>query len=382
MKLIIVAAAAALALLVAASPASAGTIQTTLNGYPTEAAFVDPDATAQDTGPVLDHVVDLIDSVPDGGWIGLGLYAFGYRPILDAITARKDKVNVYALMSGDQFGETTPMDLYNALGSSNFKWCGNPIPGTNTQNDACLSNVATGIQHAKFMTFSAAKDTKGVLRNNVVWFGTANMTLPTGAETINDAITVYGDAGLYNWFSGVFRNMFYGEAIGNDYYQPPRGLYDGAKIEARMSPSVDGDFVIDELGQVATGSGCFGGVMQYRFRRATVATKLANMSAGCAIYVLVDKVSCPVLSALRATGSHVAVRQRGSMHSKTMVFQDHNAALRVYTGSHNLERDALRDNDELFVSIDANQAIYDGYTAMFQRAWGKASTTVTCDPSL
>ena len=49
--------------------------------------------------------------------------------------------------------------------------------------------------HSKLFLFSRTKDATGVLRDNVSWFGSANLTYATGANSYNNTVTVYGDKG-------------------------------------------------------------------------------------------------------------------------------------------------------------------------------------------
>ena len=82
------------------------------------------------------------------------------------------------------------------------------------------------IMHTKLFTFSTTKDPNGVLRDHVVWFGSANMTHATGAKTFNNTITIYGDQELYQSVNGYFAHLFdQKHYAGNDYYDADaRGL--------------------------------------------------------------------------------------------------------------------------------------------------------------
>lgn len=63
-----------------------------------------------------------------------------------------------------------------------------------------------------------------MLRSNVVWFGSANMTYATGAQTFNNTITIYGDVDLFNQFNTYFGQLFnQNHYSGNNFYDADTG---------------------------------------------------------------------------------------------------------------------------------------------------------------
>ena len=62
---------------------------------------------------------------------------------------------------------------------------------------ACVSTAENAISHTKLFVFSSTATPEQVFSTNVVWFGSANQTQPSGTKTYNNTVTIYGDAPLY-----------------------------------------------------------------------------------------------------------------------------------------------------------------------------------------
>jgi hypothetical protein len=366
-----------------ATPASAALSVDNVNGVRVEAQFVDGNGpSADDPGPVLNRIVQMIDNTPSGESIVAGLYGIDVPAVRDAFARAVARgVNVKMVQSGNQPGPNAPCcDLHAVLGANHVP-CRYVDGSGNTVNNSCLSTRPGAIQHAKYMLFSKTTDTSGVLRSNVSWFGTANLAYSSGSQSVNDTITTYGDGELFNnlfWHLFVFQ---WSMARNDDYNATSNGVTTSAAtgVEIQAAPSAD-DLLVEQLNRVTAGPDCKIRVMEYAFTRTALANKLRSMNLGqCNVWVLVDHVSCAVKSILQ--NSTISLKQRFWVHSKTMILHGQGLHDVILTGSHNASIDTLF-NDELLarVPVDAPlENIYSGYVAAFNRTWATASTTVPCD---
>jgi hypothetical protein len=411
---------AALVLAIAA-PAGATSLTTALNGYRTEAQFVNPpdNSGTPDSGPVLSRIADMIHSVPNNGTIVMGIYSIddpGVMQALRDVTAPARNVTVYAVQSGDQnhaAGQGQELhDLLTVDPESEHRWCGGSFVGSDgkTYSDwACNADAwgvmipyrdgvftgtiepgndcspgPCGIQHEKFMLFSQARDLAGTLRSNVTWFGTANLTGFSGAQTFNETTTVYDDVYLYNeFFYGLFLPMWNQSPRTKDYPRTDTSHFftdTGTGIELNASPSSDEDLVVSQLAKISRGSSCQVRVMQQHLTRPEVATELANMSRqGCSVWVLAYDLGPASCQALKASGANVTVkRYPNAVHSKTIITHGQAGHDNIYTGSHNLNTPALRSDDEILARLPVDgSGLYSAYVSHFNTAWGRVSATVS-----
>jgi hypothetical protein len=379
--------ALSLSLVLATTANAVAPTVSSLGGVRVEAQFVEPDAVADhnDETPVLERMSQMIRETPTGGTILMGLYSVDYPVIYyelyDAVVNRG--VNVYIAESGDQDKDAGLAQEIHAIPGIHHIFCG----PTGSANDSCNSTWNPSIQHAKYALFTQTKDTSGVMRNNVVWFGTANLTNATGGQAMNDTITVYGDNDLYNnFFWGLFLSMWNQSPrqsafapSANTQTSPTSHFFTSATtgIDVNASPSGSDDLLVDELNLVSPGSGCQVRVMEATFTRPAVATRLAQMrQAGCSVQVLVDTLGCA--SKTNLVNGGVTIKHRDALHSKTLITVGAAGHQNIYTGSHNTQPGALQ-NDELLVRVPVDgNPIYSGYIAYFNEGWNNSSTTVPC----
>ncbi|CAA9510639.1 MAG: hypothetical protein AVDCRST_MAG85-2316 [uncultured Solirubrobacteraceae bacterium] len=390
MRYLIAGLAACVFALCAAPSASAWVTFTNVNGYETQAEFVDPDVVGYpyvDEWPVLRQVKRLIDDVPrwQNETIVAAIHSINSPLIRDALVrARNEGVNVYVTHSGTDSGSTMAQSLRSGLGSGSHKWC-----TYGTVNNACLSTVGGARMHSKFMAFTRTVNQRtGQMANRVVWFGTANFTSGTGAEAFNDAMTVYDDWDLFTKFvDHLWISYWQGINRMADVHRPAFGYLrsTGSGIEINVSPDQEGDLVVDQLNRITAGPGCEIRVMQNQFGRQGVASKLASLAwGGCTVWVLVKDVDCMVVHYLRQA-PRMNIRQRQNMHAKTFIIKAPMNGVGNYaviTGSHNLNERALTYNDEILVTVPGNPTLHQGYIDYMYRAWvGRTSTdTISCGP--
>jgi PLD-like domain len=369
------------------APASASVFVTDLHGVRTELQTVNPDADpdGEDDAPVLDRMARMIRDVPPGQFVALGLFSVNYPDIREAIKEATTKgAYVYIVQSGDQAdpSKLVALQLHQDLGA-NHHFCGAAYaPAPPYRNYSCNSSIspisANIIQHAKYAVFSQTRDTSNVLRSNVTWFGTANLTRETGGQAWNDTITVYGDTDLYNNFSNLWLTMATQNPRRPDY-SPGADSYNHfftaptTGIEVKASPS-SSDLVIEELNRVATGPGCEVRVIEAEITRPAVGTKLASMkSAGCSVQVLVNDLGCNSHRPMYNAG--VTIKTRSRVHSKTMILKGSDGRYTVLTGSHNVSPGAL-NNDEILVRVPTDYSprylnvplLHMGYVNYFNEA--------------
>ena len=244
----------------------------------------------------------------------------------------------------------------------------------------CVTSDASGIMHTKFYTFSQTKDPNGVLRSNVVWFGSANMTYATGSQTFNNTISIYGDLDLFNNFNTYFGQLFaQSHYASNDFYDAavPRGYWSTSTARVYASPDQSGDLVYNRLNDIVTDSSCRVRVAQAMIHdsRPEVVDLLVRLKqGGCGVWVVGSSIEATSLSKLKGAG--ISVRTH-DVHDKYILvyskFADSTAyRYLVFTGSHNWTESANSKNDEIFVRVES-QDFYTPYYNHFNDAYNNGT---------
>ena len=386
--------AAALTLTLGAANAHATLAPVVVGQSQADAVFAEPLPGQRDDG-IHRHLLSLINDTPPGEEIRAAIHSITNYAIADALVKRwqagvdvkivypADKRSGDFAAATDRLGEIdTPWNPYD---ERRVWWC------NRSGGSACISADSGGTMHAKFFLFSATGS--GGLRKWVTWFGSANLTQQTGTETWNNGLTVYENPDLYNAFERELFDPMFGEdtaLLNNDFYWPDggRGHFSmpSAGLEVHASPEQDTDLVVSQLNEMRSdaASGCTVMVGMLMFNRTVVAEKLAAMkNAGCAVFVLVGRYSSgaePVqpgqrcddaqadpdaLRILREAGIPIRAKK---IHDKIMLLNTMNKGSTVLTGSHNLTKSALRDNDEILVEIQS-PSVYDAYSHHWWSAW-------------
>ncbi|HEX8208085.1 MAG TPA: phospholipase D-like domain-containing protein [Solirubrobacteraceae bacterium] len=363
----------AVALLATAAAAPAAVL-TTLNGIETEAQFVDPTSEADgiDQEPVLGRMAQMIRATPNDGWIAFGLFSFDSGDVLSAIKDAKARgVRMWAVQSGNQD---------NPVAQEMRQYVDTKLCHT-FDNDACIAlKVGDGhpIQHMKYALFSRTKNTGGAYRDNVVWFGTANLTSLSGARLFNDTLTIYNDPALWQDFRELWVAQWNGSPRTSDLYGLSLGHFTGTSgIEVAASPSATTDTVVANLKRITSGAGCEVRVLTAKLTRLDIVDRLVDMKGwGCAVAVVYGEGKCVAIDPLDEAG--VLVKQSDKIHSKTILARGTAGTTVVLTGSQNFDVPSLRAIDELHARVPATPALYSGYLNYYARAWYAASWEHGC----
>jgi phosphatidylserine/phosphatidylglycerophosphate/cardiolipin synthase-like enzyme len=349
---------------------------TTIGGHPVWAHFTNPAAFADGYDPtILDETIRLINETPSGGTIRAAIHSLTVNGIQKALVdARGRGVALQVVEDGsDEFEDDgSPAALHAALGA-NHVFCGDGVKGGDY---GCITSDSSGIMHTKLYTFSQTKDPSGVLRSNVVWFGSANMTHATGAKTFNNTVTIYGDLELYNkanaYFSHLFNQKHY---AGNDYYDASvqRGYWVTPTARVYVSPEKDGDLVYNRLNDIVADSACrvrVGQAMIHDSRPQLVNRLVALKKGGCGVWVVGSSIQPDSLAKLKQAGIRV---RKNNVHDKIVVVDAKFAGSAenrklVFTGSHNWTYSANYSNDELFARLESAD-LYSSYYKHFNDAY-------------
>ena len=312
----------------------------------------------------------LINHAARGSRIRVAMYYFtAYRVAASLINAAQMRqVDVRVVLDGHNRTATGSeyTRLQRGLGADHVTLCG--APGT--------SCVGTGIQHNKFVVFSALDDGS----TNVVAVTSHNFTVHQ-RRMHNNLVVVRNDVGLTRAYERTFDLMRLDLRVANPYR-----FEDGDQDQTRayFFPRTDGgDTVVSVLENVRCDASSRVRVAMAFFtnRRVEVAQRLADLRReGCSVSVVVGDASIPVgtriLSTLRDAGIRVTRYPRRSgpwgLHSKYLLidapYADSGSRHRtlVFTGSHNYTGGALTDNDENMLRVE-DPAVFNAFIADWVR---------------
>ena len=343
---------------------------------------------------VSNQLRTLIQSANSGSTIRIAIFEFGDASIRDALLgARTRNVNVQVVAdSRSAAGISTEIwaSLQRALRTDKTKssWA-----ITCPLNQACVGTASPGdeLMHNKFALFSSVGGA-----TNVVFQSTANFyaDLPGGSGdgNWNNAVTVVGNAGLYNSYFGYFTDLKNFRSDTDYYDTRPAQPFGSVKPyyfpRAGSSPSTD--TIVSILGNVdctkrnsATGTSIGQTIVRVAmaaFTRYDVSEKLRTMdNAGCYVEVVYrdDAVGAGVKAdLLNRSGPYNGIRSWyfpastvRTLHSKYLAIEGNYAGAAnqkvVWTGSHNYTYPALRANDEVLLRIDG-AAFHDAFRQNFR----------------
>jgi len=338
--------------------------------------FTDPPAGRSDSAAV-DQLIRLVGQADRGATVRIAFHMLTIDDVTKAIVAAKDRgVTVRVLHDGGQVASSdwAVTQLTSKLGS-NHAWC-------NHRHFACISGHNSGRMHAKYMLIDKLTDSAGVAHQDVTWFSSANMTLPSGTRTFNNTVTVYDDSDMYGdvyreawtpmWDEGRTHDYgvdYYDYATGTGYFHSSQTNFHGF-----VSPEQQTDPVEDMLFKVHAGPDCQIRVMQAQFRdtRQGIADRLAALQAGgCRITVAAGVIDSGVCKALGDV--NIPVKQNSRIHDKVIMINaryDGSSTPKqmALAGSHNLSVQALRENDELLIRMD-NTEIHNAYYVHYRKAY-------------
>jgi phosphatidylserine/phosphatidylglycerophosphate/cardiolipin synthase-like enzyme len=334
----------------------------------TETHFTDAKKEPRDE-TILNHLVRLIEDTDKGESIDIAIHSITANPVAKAIIAAHEKgVKVRVVHNGEDFesGDDSPKKVAKALVGAH-RWCGNVASGG--KGGGCISGHESSLMHSKLVLFSKTKDSTGAVRENVVWFGSANMTWATGAKSYNNTTTVYGDKSLYTRFrTKYFERLWLGDPFPrNDFFDQDSGrgylTSSASGITVFASPEQDSDLVLARLQRIEPDDRCEIDIAQAMIHdsRMEVVNEVVRLKkAGCKVRVTANSLQDKPKAAFEAAKIPV---KRNRTHDKIFLvdakFGDKRQKL-VFTGSHNWTQSANSVNDELLVKI-ANPAVYGSF---------------------
>ena len=365
----------------AAAPApSPGCVATApLGGATAWFFFVRPDAPCRGAGSGKDRnamaeLIRLIRSVPEGGRIDGHIFNISIdRVAKELYEAQKRGVDVFIstdgqLAASQDVAKTVYLDQLRHI-----VYCSGA-------NRGCIAKAPRAISHTKLFAFSKATQPDGTVSNDVVWFGSANQTLTSGANMFNDTVTIYGANGIYRDLRHYLDDLYDRKRTG-DYFKPDsgRGYIRRNPANVYISPEADTDLINHRLDDLTPSGDCDVRVMQSMLKdnRLAIVRRLVKMKeGGCDVRVVSNHPEAESVARLKAAGIPV---RRARVHNKVFITRgNYNGTTkhRVYTGSHNVGIGATRYFDEIFVKlapeVGDTHPVYDAYLEHFEDAWDGA----------
>ncbi|UQA58732.1 phospholipase D-like domain-containing protein [Polyangium aurulentum] len=370
--------------------AAVSTASGTLGGKSVWVYFNNPPAFGGTDPTITDEVKRLIDNTPAGATIRAAIHSLSHGGIADALVAAQSRgVTVYVVLDAKN-ASTGYAAVETIKQLANHKFCTNASGG-----GGCISTSAAGNMHTKLFTFSQTRDPNGVLRSDVSWISSANLTGASGTGAFNNAVVIYDAATLFDGLSANVSDMWNRKHYaGNDYYDSAtgRGYYMTNPADVYASPEglSQTDTIVTRLNDITPDTNCRVriGMSFVTTGRPELLAQVKKMKAGgCSVWVVVSgnatdgiDMSQSVYNELLDAG--VAVRRRDKVHDKFFAVYGKfgsSYAYRVYTGSQNWSQDALNENEELFVKLapetGTTHPIYDAYVGHFNDAYNGG---VTC----
>ncbi|MFI5937518.1 phosphatidylserine/phosphatidylglycerophosphate/cardiolipin synthase family protein [Actinoplanes sp. NPDC051494] len=325
---------------------------------------------------IRDHVRTLIDGSPAGSTIRIAMYNFTDTVISGALISAKDRgVNVRLVVNYDTSTSAAVTSLKTALGTDRTQasWV-----SVCTSGGACIGSAGTPIMHNKFYLFSSTNGS-----SNVVVQSSANLTVSNATVYWNNAVTLVGNAGLYNAYADYHSDLA-AKVKNSNYYTSV--LSGNAKVYffPRAGTDETTDTIYNMLnenitceGNTTTGTSDLHRTIirvgMWYFSRDDIARRLKELAnEKCWVDVIYTEADAGVLGQLRGN-SRIAVYQvpenPNIIHSKYLAIEgtyiDQKDTKWVITGSHNYSNAALRENDEAMIRIKSD-AIFDQYRANFR----------------
>ncbi len=340
-----------------------------------QTVFNDPFGTTGARMAVENALVRLIDLAAPGSEIRGSWYHFARGRVGAALLRAGQQRKVKIWLALDR--EALNAEAKKALGPISTVLCdkrNDSVGGR--RGEACLGSH---INHNKFATFSALTDGS----KNVVWQSSANIT---GFSMHQNAVIVRGNTALYNTYVDYFADLRGNPRTPKLGYNRTFDAKSGVRVY--FSPNSKTDYILGALGNVhCPKSGAKGAVrVAMSFftgdRGIQIARKLGSLRKdGCGVEVLIgddkdhDRVSTGVRKALDKynvpTRNYAMSAGHAGIHSKYMLIDAPYGAGKtraqiVFTGSHNYQPTALRNNDETLMRV-VDKGVYDAFLKDYAR---------------
>lgn len=344
-----------------------------------------------DDDAVIASLIELVDHACLPACVGevqirMGLYRLTLpEVVVSLIEAAARGADVEVVLDGQSINDDMAEALVTGLGAGQVHRCGGA-----TDDRACIGGQVNrggdAINHNKFLLVSALDSGA----QQVVWQSSSNATTGQLAKA-NNALVVRDDAALYSSYVAYFDDLragAMGAPVDLNYYDTTASSIAGdTGTRLYLFPRADnnvvdgpGDHVNGEdpiltvlgnLGCQEPGDRVMVAMGLWRDERAEIVDRLSTLaSEGCQVEVLVradpTRTDPEVLSALFDAG--LAVYDVPHLHSKYVIsdclFKGKPRTL-VWTGSHNFNYGALRENDEAMVRVD-DLAVHGQYITNFE----------------
>jgi phosphatidylserine/phosphatidylglycerophosphate/cardiolipin synthase-like enzyme len=310
---------------------------------------------------IVKHLVEMIHGAKKGSSIVAAAMVFEDRRIIDALlNASRSGIRVTVIYDAANDDADRLLEKLKEAGNGS-----RAVVCTGDSSNAC---IGSGRMHSKFFLFSETLGAK-----NVVSVGTANLNDESAKNSFNSWYTETNNEGLYKYYGGYVEDLL-AENRDNNYYdhRKPRE-FEG--IKAYFYPRDDGgDTFVNTFRAVKCDGGTKIRIANYSFSRKAVAEELLRLAeAGCEIEIIVAKfheTACKMLV------GHKNVRAWGFgflqpyVHGKNLMIQGHYSGAAnqrvVWTGSHNLNTNSLRLNDETVLRIMNRPSAYASFVSNFE----------------
>lgn len=407
------ASALAAALAVTAVPGAAVAATAPVPLVTTGPVFNDPtDPAKQDA--IFGYLSHLIDGAVPGSTIMTSQWAMNSDWLADRLSAAHLRgVNVQVLLDHTSVDTAAGAQSYSKLAAGLAK------PSTATSwvrvcplHEACLAkdphpaDTYYSNNHNKFWLFSSTtgSSTGTVPVDNVVVQTSANQTAWDRQSAWNDAMTVAGNAELFNDYAGYFAALNAAQQDRTLQVADYPMAYQAGPAKVYFFPRATTDPIVDILNTVATPVNgqptCFGNsagygttdgrtvirIAMHHISRIEVAKKLWELdNAGCyvdVVYRILDTNGSDIVNQLTQPTRYggIALHKldddvagHTATHSKYLLVEGGYKGLPnqkiVWTGSHTYTYMALNSNDEALLKYD-DPAVHDAYRSNFwaQRA--------------
>lgn len=374
---------------VAPTPAHADVITPT-----TGAIFNDAMGTDAQKWNIRAYVIDLIDSADNGSRIDVAAMVLLDDNVAQALVRANDERNVHVRVVVDnkttEYASrpgyarlTNQFEDFDALTSterSNQSWI-----QTCAVDRACVASTpadSNPLNHNKFFLFSSIAGKK-VIVNSSENLGTSNLW--------NNAVTLVDDAPLFELYVDYFNSLAHANhAIDDPYAQfGGTGAVSSSKVWffPRPAPASGNEEGNDTIGDILANTTCNTstkikiGMRNLGDETSTLVSKarlriarelLECAQNGATVEIVYDKMQTQFRDVIEGSSRIIRYRMpstKPSLHSKYMIIDGNFAGTSgkwIFTGSHNYDRDSLRDNDENLMRLN-NATIYDQYAANIER---------------
>ncbi|GAA3733974.1 hypothetical protein GCM10022225_15380 [Plantactinospora mayteni] len=336
------------------------------------AVFNNPTVASQQYA-VIEHIQGLVQAAAAGSTIRVAIYHFSLTRVSNDLIAAYDRgVNVRVVVDSESRDYPAVTSLIGKLGTSRStpSWV-----TVCTTGRACIGNLGTPIMHNKFFLFSNTSGTANVLVQS-----SSNLTSGNAERYWNNAVTLVGNAAVYNSYVEYFDDLA-AQVKNNDYYRSTSSGNAKSYFFPRAGTSQDTDTIYNMLdenvsceGNTSVGTGTGRTIIRigmWYFSRNPIANKLRDLAnRKCWVEVVYTDSDADVPSILSGHSRIKLYRISGDyiVHSKYLLIEGTYAGQRdtkwVVTGSHNYSNAALRENDEALLRIQS-ATIHDQYRSNF-----------------